>query len=394
MRTIRRIGLAAVLSVAFATPALVAPVAGLANGAPKHHQDRHGHHHRAHQRRHHRRQARRNHHHRGRQHGPRASIAAPAQFGAALAVAPAAPRITGTTYYVSPTGSDSNTGTSPTEAWRTIGHVNYVNLRPGDAVLFQGGATFSDDTLMPNVSGAAGAPIVFGSYGIGRASIPHGVWFIDHDYLTFDRLRLGPYDGLQGGNDYGHFANHVVVQRCLIELSATNPRVGISSDGDDWTISDNIIRRIGNSGMLLNHGSDYTITGNTITNTGLDSAISYGKHGIYLKVSNATVTDNTITYFSADAVSPRYRDSTITGNLFAHGAIGIGFFEYDSGASVSHWSDNEILDTHAAGIYATSDIASLVESFVITDNVINVAEGAPIYIDHTLGWTQIAGNQL
>src|SRR5947209_7993197 len=107
--------------------------------------------------------------------------------------------VLGTTYYVSPSGSDSNSGTSPQSAWQTVGRVNRAHLNPGDGVLFEGGQTFSDDTLMPTTSGQAGSPIVFGSYGQGQATISQGVWFVDHDYLTFDNLKLGPQQGLQGG---------------------------------------------------------------------------------------------------------------------------------------------------------------------------------------------------
>ncbi len=55
--------------------------------------------------------------------------------------------ITGTTYYVSLSGSDSNTGTSPASAWRTVGRVDQAELKPGDGVLFEGGATFTDTHL-------------------------------------------------------------------------------------------------------------------------------------------------------------------------------------------------------------------------------------------------------
>jgi hypothetical protein len=51
---------------------------------------------------------------------------------------------TNTTYYVSPQGDDNNAGTSPETAWRTIDQVNKVSFRPGDQILFQGGATFGE----------------------------------------------------------------------------------------------------------------------------------------------------------------------------------------------------------------------------------------------------------
>ena len=115
--------------------------------------------------------------------------------------------------------------------------VNRARLAPGDGVLFQGGRTFSDDALMPQGSGASGAPIVFGSYGSGEASITQGVWFVGSDWLTFDNLSLGPEAGLQGGNDGGRRADHIRVQRCTISLTAANPAPGINATGDNWTIA-------------------------------------------------------------------------------------------------------------------------------------------------------------
>ena len=53
------------------------------------------------------------------------------------------PRTLLTSYYISPTGSDSYNGTSSTTPWKSITKINAVNLEPGDKVLFQGGATFN-----------------------------------------------------------------------------------------------------------------------------------------------------------------------------------------------------------------------------------------------------------
>src|SRR5438477_11152798 len=79
------------------------------------------------------------------------------------------------TFYVAPNGSDSNPGTSPARPWRTVWRVDWAWLQPGDVVRFQGGARFSDTTLMPGqgflASGTRGHPIVFTSYGRGQATL-------------------------------------------------------------------------------------------------------------------------------------------------------------------------------------------------------------------------------
>jgi hypothetical protein len=80
-----------------------------------------------------------------------------------------------TTYYVSSQGNDSNAGTSPATAWQTIAHVNAVSFRPGDQVLFQGGAAFAGSLVFDSADyGTAAAPISVGSYGTGSATIKAG----------------------------------------------------------------------------------------------------------------------------------------------------------------------------------------------------------------------------
>ena len=284
-----------------------------------------------------------------------------------------------TTYYVSSSGSDSNSGTSPSSPWRTVKRVNAATLAPGDGVLFQGGATFSDETLMPTGSGAQGKPIVFGSYGQGNATLPQGVWFKEHDYLDFEHLTIvGPESYLQGTGE------NITVEWCSIGDDSLP--INAAGSNSDWTIDDNTINDAGNSGMLL-EGENFTVSGNTITNTGLDSSISYGKHGIYLKVSNATVTNNTITNFSADGISVRYRNSTLIGNHISDGPIGIAWFQMQTVVGTSQWTENTITGTTEAGIYVSpSDQGGKTrESFVIEHNTIKPTTGVYMNLHPTTG---------
>jgi hypothetical protein len=49
---------------------------------------------------------------------------------------------TGAAYYVSNTGDDSNSGTSPDQAWKTLHRVEEALLLPGDAVFFERGGVY------------------------------------------------------------------------------------------------------------------------------------------------------------------------------------------------------------------------------------------------------------
>ncbi len=79
------------------------------------------------------------------------------------------------TYYLSPTGSDTNSGTTQQLAWRSIDQLNRTTFKPGDRILLQGGATFNG-TLQFDArdQGNATQPIVISSYGVGRATISGG----------------------------------------------------------------------------------------------------------------------------------------------------------------------------------------------------------------------------
>lgn len=91
--------------------------------------------------------------------------------GAATGTARAA---AATTYYVSPGGSDANTGLSPDKAWASTGKVNGFTFPQGSVVSFQGGQTFTgclvfDQDNVP--ASAASTPFKVTSYGTGQATI-------------------------------------------------------------------------------------------------------------------------------------------------------------------------------------------------------------------------------
>ena len=80
-----------------------------------------------------------------------------------------------TNYYVSPSGSNSNSGLSAGNAWRTIAKVqSAINLfGPGDQILFERGGTYRG-FLSIQCSGTPGNPVVFGAYGSGPLPIISG----------------------------------------------------------------------------------------------------------------------------------------------------------------------------------------------------------------------------
>lgn len=80
-----------------------------------------------------------------------------------------------TEYYVSPSGNDSDAGTTPGQAWKTIGKVNSQDFGPSDSIFFEGSQTFSGSLYFDvDDSGTPTNPVTVGSYGSGRATINSG----------------------------------------------------------------------------------------------------------------------------------------------------------------------------------------------------------------------------
>jgi hypothetical protein len=79
------------------------------------------------------------------------------------------------TYYISPSGNDSHSGTSAQTPWRTVNKVNGVDLNPGDRVLFEAGYDYPGNLLLTaEDAGTPTQPVIIGSYGSGRARIRAG----------------------------------------------------------------------------------------------------------------------------------------------------------------------------------------------------------------------------
>lgn len=74
------------------------------------------------------------------------------------------------TYFVRPTGSDSNNGLSTNSAWQTLAKVSSTSFTALDKILFEGGKSFSG-FLQASSSGSAAGNITYSSYGSGRAII-------------------------------------------------------------------------------------------------------------------------------------------------------------------------------------------------------------------------------
>jgi hypothetical protein len=235
--------------------------------------------------------------------------------------------------------------------------------------------------------------------------LKQGVWIPPHrSWVTIESLTVdgsgygGPRQGgLQGiagaaaGNDAHISVLDNTLKNLAIGINGEAPVRAFASD-NHWVISGNTIDRTGDSGIIV-LGDAFSIVHNTIENTGLDYTY-FGEHGVYLKATNSTVSDNTITGFHNDGVSARYRNSRIEGNTIQHGEVGIAWFQDGLTAGTSVWRDNAISHTTGDSFYVSSADAGgrTRESFVIVSNTMSKDAGSYMDLRPTGGTYTIAGN--
>jgi nitrous oxidase accessory protein NosD len=81
------------------------------------------------------------------------------------------------TFYISPAGDDSNPGTSPDQAWRTLDHASASNLVSGDSLLLQRGGVWHEsfapttDGLTLAAYGDGDRPIIDAAQRVGQLKI-------------------------------------------------------------------------------------------------------------------------------------------------------------------------------------------------------------------------------
>src|ERR1700722_13556909 len=262
-----------------------------------------------------------------------------------------------TTYYVSPSGSDSNPGTA-SAPWQSIARVNRASLQPGDFVLFQGGQTFSGAVLMPPTSGTAQAPISFGSYGTGRAKFVNSdndVWLPPgaHD-LAFENLDISGSSILFASSATGSGTYDITIRNSILH-NPPAPPLNISLPVDhDWTITGDTFTNTGDSGMII-WGSNISVTHSTITNTGSNPAITWGKHGIYDKGENTTIAyDDFSNNLNGQSISVRMHGAQIYGNTIHDPGPAIPFSAYDTAPppqGTDYVYDNRLWNIDGYGFY-------------------------------------------
>lgn len=155
-----------------------------------------------------------------------------------------------TVYHVdSRSGEDTNRGTSPRGAWRSLSRVNETVFAPGDRILFKAGTSYAG-ALCPKGSGSEGLPVTVGMYGEGpkpridgRGECPEAVLLHNQEHWEIADLEItNTGDRRQPGRagvriklvDFGE-AHHIHL-RDLFVHDVNGSNVKADEDGAGWGI--------------------------------------------------------------------------------------------------------------------------------------------------------------
>ncbi len=330
------------------------------------------------------------------------------------------------TYYVSPSGNDSNSGTSQSQAWQTIARVqqHMLEIQPGDQVLFQRGGTYPG-VLSIYRSGTAASPIVFGAYGSGEKPVISGgvpvtgwtqhqgnVWRAPFSgnagYLMANNapmtLARHPNSGwlrnVQGSTSTinagsaldqanGHWNNATVVIRTT-NWSFENSTVSNFSNGtlsfdpilvnlqnDDWGFFlQNKLNMLDMAGEWFHDGATghiyFWAPGNSDPNS-MDIRASIHEHGLvpgwqqqHLRIQDLTFEGQTAAGISTEVAS----HITVTGCTFRYLYKAIS-----SSGSNNQYLNNTIHRTYATAVSVYDEPNTVVEGNVLTDIAIDPGMG-------------------
>ena len=182
----------------------------------------------------------------------------------------------GTNYYVSPSGSDTGSGLSPGDPWRTIQKAVEA-AQAGDTI------NLADGSYTQNVitkrNGSPGAPITIrGSrLAIVKGSDTGRMFEINHDYITFEGFSI---DGFRGGSatDRNNYSDKLIY---AVGISAGNGVTNVKINNMS------IKNALGECIRFKYFATNNEISNNTISNCGVeDFVISPGSgkngEGIYI----------------------------------------------------------------------------------------------------------------
>ncbi len=229
---------------------------------------------------------------------------------------------TGNSYYISPTGSDSNNG-SINSPWLTIAHAS-AQLKPGDTLYARGGTYYGQAGYIWNSSVTSTAPVTFKNYP-GETPVFDGQWGTtgtggswlcfgsgvnsepnDLSWIVIDGITAQHFDDSSGdgtiyfrGNSSTNLCHDIIIQNCTLMDNGTNTSQDQEIYVNPWTANltfrNNFFIRPACGGIQFYHDVSGAYTG-VCQGANIYNNVFYGgNYGIIADdCANVNIYNNTI----------------------------------------------------------------------------------------------------
>ncbi len=196
------------------------------------------------------------------------------------------------TYYISTTGDDANSGLSENEAWKTFQHTTTA-IKPGDSVFIKAGHYTNNHLYLSSFSGTQQSPITF----IGYYQTPGDLFssnFDPHQVMTPQLPNTSEIPTLDGEFKNDHYSGIEINNSHYIHLKnihVTGYRSNISLYMAEHNLLQNIIVSKANDSLAYN-GFGLTLNRSNYNTLQYIRAISNQGENISFKLSNYNLLEN------------------------------------------------------------------------------------------------------
>lgn len=128
-----------------------------------------------------------------------------------------------TDYYISSSGADSRSGTSPQEAWQTLHKASSAKYKAGDRIILSSSGSLKGELRLESQSGSKEAPITIMGFDhkkpakIDASQAPNGITLIDCNHIAVQNLEISANPGSSSD------APPETDMRCGILITTRNP---------------------------------------------------------------------------------------------------------------------------------------------------------------------------
>ncbi len=270
-------------------------------------------------------------------------------------------------YYVSPTGNDSNLGTSTSRPWKTLARVHKANsvLKPGDKVYFRGGDYLITSSLPYeyyfSADGTSSNRITYQNYP-GEKPVIVFDWRIAPPVKRYLLIISGNYVTVDGLSFRQTESSRLVSFDGNIEKNINITKPAVWGEGDNVIIRNVTVDNFSSVGIQSGHSKYLLVEGCTIRGT--------GSHPLYISGAYG-----------------KFRNNTLDGSRGKHNAHGIqiqGVLDDPNGGTfqASNFFGNEIYGNlikngQGSGVIISGPVANnLIYNNVIINGGIN--SGQPL----------------